>query len=340
MKHLVLTESGLDEILGQLPEVRVGVLGDVCLDLYWFADMKRSALSRETPHYNLPVVTERWMPGGAGNVVQNLSALGIAHVETLSVVGNDWRGDLLDNSFRCLGLSPDCLIQDSSRVTPTYIKPNRRGISDLVYEDPRIDFVNYDPLSYATEQMVIDALTAMADRVDILAVSDQLPCGVVTGRVRDTLGKLGASGMKIVVDSRDQIHTYRNVIIKPNEYESAAALGRNVDVTVENYTPIASELSQITGAPVVVTLGSLGSVWADEQGSGFAPSVPATAPIDIVGAGDTFLAAFCAAAATGCGIGKAAAFANLASGVTVKKLHQTGTATPEEIRKKRQEQTT
>jgi len=59
-----------------------------------------------------------------------------------------------------------------------------------------------------------------------------------------------------------------------------------------------------------------------------------------VGAGDTFLSAFCAAAATGCGIGQAAAFANLASGVTVKKIHQTGTATPEEIRAKRQEQTT
>ena len=151
---------------------------------------------------------------------------------------------------------------------------------------------------------------------------------------------MGKQGLKIVVDSRDQIHTYRNVIIKPNEYESAAALGRQVECTVENYIPIAGELTELTGAPVVVTLGALGAVWADGHDTGFAPSVPAAGPIDIVGAGDTFLSAFCAAAATGCGIGQAVAFANLASGVTVNKIHQTGTATPEEIRAKRQEQTT
>ena len=340
MEQLFLTESDLDSILKKLPEVRIGVVGYVCLDLYWFADMKLSTLSRETPHYNLPVVTERWAPGAAGNVVQNLSALGLAQVEILSIVGNDWRGNLLDTGFRDLGLPTDSLIRDGSRVTPAYIKPNRMGISNLVYEDPRIDFVNYEPISRETEQQVIETLMAMAGRVDILAVSDQLPWGVVTGRVRRALEDLGKQGLKIVVDSRDQIHTYRNVIIKPNEYESAAALGRQVGCTVENYIPIAGELTKLTGAPVVVTLGALGSVWADGHDTGFAPSVPAAGPIDIVGAGDTFLSAFCAAAATGCGIGQAAAFANLASGVTVKKIHQTGTATPEEIRAKRQEQTT
>ena len=182
MEQLFLTESDLDSILKKLPEVRIGVVGDVCLDLYWFADMKLSTLSRETPHYNLPVVTERWAPGAAGNVVQNLSALGLAQVEILSIVGNDWRGNLLDTGFRDLGLPTDILIRDGSRVTPAYIKPNRMGISNLVYEDPRIDFVNYEPISRETEQQVIETLMAMAGRVDILAVSDQLPWGVVTDR--------------------------------------------------------------------------------------------------------------------------------------------------------------
>ena len=171
MEQLFLTESDLDSILKKLPKVRIGVLGDVCLDLYWFADMKRSTLSRETPHYNLPVVTERWAPGAAGNVVQNLSALGLAQVETLSIVGNDWRGNLLDTGFKDLGLPTDCLIRDNSRVTPAYIKPNRMGISNVVYEDPRIDFVNYTPISQETEQQVIDALTAMAGRVDIYRIN-------------------------------------------------------------------------------------------------------------------------------------------------------------------------
>ncbi len=61
-----------------------------------------------------------------------------------------------------------------------------------------------------------------------------------------------------------------------------------------------------------------------------APSVPAD--VDPVGAGDAFLAGLAAALAAGREPGVAAAFAGLAAGVTVTKLHRTGTASPGEIR--------
>ncbi len=55
-------------LFSKLDTLRVAVLGDFCLDMYWHADMRRSVLSRETPHFPLPVVKERFSPGGAGNV--------------------------------------------------------------------------------------------------------------------------------------------------------------------------------------------------------------------------------------------------------------------------------
>ena len=58
--------------LTKLGKGRIGVIGDFCLDVYWHADMTRSELSRETPHFPLPIVQERLSPGGAGNVVANL----------------------------------------------------------------------------------------------------------------------------------------------------------------------------------------------------------------------------------------------------------------------------
>ena len=61
--------------LGKLGKGRIGVIGDFCLDVYWHADMTKSELSRETPHFPLPIVQERLSPGGAGNVVANLLAL-------------------------------------------------------------------------------------------------------------------------------------------------------------------------------------------------------------------------------------------------------------------------
>lgn len=30
---------------------RIGIIGDFCVDIYWHADMRKSELSRETPHY-------------------------------------------------------------------------------------------------------------------------------------------------------------------------------------------------------------------------------------------------------------------------------------------------
>ena len=61
--------------LKKLGKGRIAVIGDFCLDVYWHADMTKSELSRETPHFPLPIVQERLSPGGAGNVVMNLLAL-------------------------------------------------------------------------------------------------------------------------------------------------------------------------------------------------------------------------------------------------------------------------
>ena len=45
----------IEKILGAVKSVRVCLIGDLCLDAYWTADMKKSRLSRETPHVPLPV---------------------------------------------------------------------------------------------------------------------------------------------------------------------------------------------------------------------------------------------------------------------------------------------
>ena len=46
-----VSRTRLQEILNRFPSVRVGVVGDGCVDIYWEADMTKSVLSRETPHY-------------------------------------------------------------------------------------------------------------------------------------------------------------------------------------------------------------------------------------------------------------------------------------------------
>lgn len=326
----VLTRQRLEQLLQSTGNGRVGLIGDLCLDLYWVADMKRSHLSRETPHHPLPVVEERYAPGGAGNVACNLAQLKPASLHVLGVVGTDWRGDLLCKALSQQDISTQWVVRDDQLVTNTYIKPLRSGISNVVYEDPRLDFENYKPLSEQTEAALLKNLLAIAGQVDVLCVSDQMEFGCITPRIRETICRLGQEGLTVIVDSRDRCGLYHHVICKPNEVEA----GRLGGLTVQGCAD-AAQLSQKLWAnndkPGIITLGGLGSMLWEKGVCTHVPACPVEPPLDFCGAGDTFLAGLGVMLASGAPLTEAAQVATLCSGVTVKKLDTTGTASHEEI---------
>ena len=143
----ILTPDMLRTALERMDHARVALIGDLCLDAYWYADMRLSELSRETPNFPLPVVSEKYSPGGAGNVACNMAALRPEKLCVVGAVGADWRGDILLKCLRENGVNTSLILQSPDVVTNTYIKPMRMGISDVVYEDARIDFENRSPLS-------------------------------------------------------------------------------------------------------------------------------------------------------------------------------------------------
>ncbi len=310
---------------GQIKNLKVGIIGDFCLDVYWTADMKKSELSRETPHYPLPVVEERMSAGGAGNVAVNVSSLGVGKVYAIGCIGNDWRGKALSEQLAFSGIDTEGLVKCDGRFTNTYIKPIRCGISDVKYEDPRLDFENYEKISDETEESILKALLAIKDKIDVLCVCDQMKCGCITDKLRQEISELGKSGMKIIVDSRDRVSLYSNVTVKPNEVEAARA------VETDDLHSAAKLLSQKNQKPAIVTLGGKGCLVSDGTAIYEIPAFDVEPPIDFCGAGDTFMAAFGTFWASGFEPEKAALFANAASAVTIKKIGTTGSATIHEI---------
>lgn len=325
-----MNKQELTQLLSKVTTGRVGLIGDLCLDLYWVADMKKSQLSRETPHFPLPVVQERYAPGGAGNVACNMAALKPGKLVVLGVVGKDWRGSLLVQSLQEQGIATDRIITANDRVTNTYIKPLRTGISDVVYEDPRLDFENYTPLSEDVENQLLTMLEKTAKEVDVLCVSDQMEFGCITPRIREHICDLGKQGLPVLVDSRSRGGEYTNVILKPNEVEAAAILGQKIE-TVEDAHRLCKELAHKTQADAVITLGGRGSVLSVAGNTVHCPAYPVEPPLDFCGAGDTFLSGLGVFLAAGASLQQAAEAATLCSAVTVKKLHTTGTATAKEI---------
>ena len=316
--------------LNKLAKGRIGVIGDFCLDVYWHADMTKSELSRETPHFPLPIVQERLSPGGAGNVVANLLALKPKKVHAIGVFGADWRGVALKGLLEKAGTDISGVITDSSRVTNTYIKPLRKGYADnVVYEDPRLDFTNYGPLAAATEAKLLKALDAVAKKVDVLCVCDQMPFGCITEAVRTRICELGAAGLTVIVDSRDRIGLYSNVIVKPNEIEASRVFKGKVKPT--DFEKLAKLLEVRTGRPAIVTAGEKGCYVSENALVTHVPACKVTGEIDFCGAGDTFLSALAASVAGGFALVDAARVACCASAVTIKKLKTTGTATRAEL---------
>lgn len=336
-----LNRNRLEEILSNLDNVTITVIGDGTIDIYWDADMTQSRLSRETPHFPLPVVKERISLGGAANVANNLIALGVKEVQILTIIGKDWRGREFKSLLNKKGIGIDYLIEDEDRITPAYCKPIKYGLSEVSYENPRIDFENQVGISSSLEMKVIQKIDQIVKGRSSIAVADQLKNGIITEKVRKKIIKSEKKGF-VIVDSRNNIHKFSNVILKPNHLEALNAVNLDQDVAktgLGDWIKAGMKLSSVTRSPVLMTIGEQGAFWIDNKFKTVikVPSVPAKGEIDFVGAGDSFMSAFIATRAAGAKPGEAINIANLAAAVTVKKLRMTGTATREDIIKKYEE---
>ncbi len=230
------------------------------------------------------------------------------------------------------------IVTSETRWTPAYCKLLRKGISDVEYEDPRLDFANYDLPNDTEEEQLIAALEEVAKDIDILCVSDQLQSGCITPKVAEKIVKLAKGGLRVVVDSRDRIARYSNMYLKLNEIEGYRTVYNQPypkGTTYAEMIDVGRALAVKNSATVILTLGPRGCVICNTESDALAYHVPAyevSPPIDPVGAGDSFLSAFACALVTGAEQFEAAAVGNRASEVILKKLGTTGTASPEEIR--------
>lgn len=328
----ILEYTEFRSFLNRAKTVKTLLIGDICTDIYWSCDMTKSRLSRETPHFPLPVVRERMSLGAGGNAAGCIKSLGVSDLSVIGVVRNDWRGECLRRLLAERGIPDDSVITERTGFTNAYIKPMKFGFSGEEVESARLDFENELPISPETEEKVIAKLREKAAYADILVVCDQFRNGIITDRVTDEITSIAASGKPIVVDSRTRIDKFRGCILKPNEVECAAALGKTPDrnADISEYALLAKELSDKMGSGVCMTVADKGSITVN----GSAKLIPAVAikpPFEVVGAGDRFLSAFSTAVAAGFPFEKAALFGNMASSIVVKKIGTTGSASPEEL---------
>jgi len=314
----------LRRIVEAFPNITVTVLGDLVADEFVFGEISR--VSREAPVLILKHRERTVVPGGAANAVNNLADLGV-NVLPVGIVGDDDPGRLLLKYFRHKKIALSGVLKDKSYTTVTKTRILAGMTHTARQQVVRLDREPQEaPNSHLTRELYLAARN-YAHASDALLVSDY-GYGAATPAIVSTLrakGKLGA--VPIVLDSRYRMLEYEGVTAAtPNEPEVEEALGTRIGQDWSKVLEAGEQImTRMKLQSLVITRGRDGMVAFDRKHK------PVDIPIfgsdqvaDVTGAGDTVIASFTAALATGATTEEAAQLANYAGGIVVMKR---GTAT-------------
>ncbi len=332
-----MTPERLQELLELFPSRRIAVVGDFFLDKYLETDPAIVEISVETGKPAHQVVDVRRSPGAAGTVVNNLSALGAGSLHAIGAIGDDGEGYDLWNELERRRCSTGGLPMFDTLRTPTYLKPRDVNDPSLGGEFERYDTKNRKPLPAEIGTNVLSALDEVLGKVDAIIVADQVEQddhGIITAAVRDAISERAARHRNVIfwADSRKHIRRFRNMIIKPNQFEAVGHKnprpGEEIELArLEQALPA---LRATIGAPVCVTRSVHGILVSDPQLT-FVPSVRVQGPVDPTGAGDSVTAGAVLALTAGATLPEAALVGILVASITVQQLATTGTATPQQV---------
>ena len=332
-----MTPERLQELIVRFKSRRIVVIGDFFLDKYLDTDpriLERSVESGQPAHQ---VVGIRRTPGAAGTIVNNLVSLGTATVHTVGAIGDDGEAHDLLNCLGRLGCNTSRLLQYPFLMTPTYLKPRDVTDTSLSGEHERYDTKNRKPTSDEVVEAVIETFDQLLEDIDAVVIADQVEdddCGIITSRMREWLAEQATRHPAVVflADSRTHIRLFRNLIIKPNQFEAVDHADPLPEerVDLEAVKKALPGLRAEAGAPVYVTLGERGALVTDPQMT-LVPAVRIEGATDPTGAGDSTCAGATLALASGATLPEAALVANLVASLTIQQLAMTGTATPEQL---------
>jgi D-beta-D-heptose 7-phosphate kinase/D-beta-D-heptose 1-phosphate adenosyltransferase len=297
---------------------RIVVLGDLMLDEFIWGEVRR--ISPEAPVPVVEVKRETWSPGGAGNVVSNLLALG-AEATPIGIIGDDEAGGKLHHLF-------EQIFAETSGVIRAPARPTTRKSRIVAHSQQmvRADREERSSITNEIEDRVIAAADSALANAHALIISDY-DKGLLTLRVlRAVIDAARSRGKIISLDPKIRnFQHYRRVdVITPNQLEAERAT--QIEITDESSLAAAAHRirEMLDCKNVLITRGEHGMSMLNEHGAMTHIPTVAREIFDVTGAGDTVIATLTLALAAGAGLEEAAVIANHAAGVVVGKV---GTAT-------------
>lgn len=315
----------LADIVERFEGKRIVLFGDFVADSFQYGTITR--VSREAPVLILRHRETRILPGAAANATCNFAALG-ARVTPISAVGDDDAGDLLLRTFREMNVNVSGIVRIKGRVTPTKTRFLAGWAHTVGQQVLRVDYEPQSQITNSHREKLQRLLKTKIKNADALAISDY-GLGIVNPEtVRDALAAQPRR-IPVSLDSRYRLMAFKRVGITaatPNEAEIEAlhniAIGQNISQLERCGREVLRDLKLQS---LVVTRGKDGmAVFQTNEKTVHIPVHGSDQAVDVTGAGDTVLAAYTLALATGASAVEAAHIANIAGGLVVMKR---GTAT-------------
>ncbi len=307
----------LEKFLTGFENKRIVVWGDLILDEYILTSTGR--VSREAPVLVTELERKEYIPGGAGNVVMNIEALGAIPIP-VGFRGQDEDGEILTSILKERSITTDHLLALADYQTPKKSRILSGSENTKKQQVLRIDTLSKAAISMSHYQELEHSLLGLLKEADMLIISDYLYQSVnaeLFNKIRKEVPTV-----KSIIDSRNNLPKFKGVdYATPNEPETKRMFTNRNLRTNEDYFNAGTELLNMIGAQgIILKRGHKGMLVFERDAHPRHIEIFGSPEIvDGTGAGDTVISVVCLALSAGADLYSAAQLANMAAGFVVMK---------------------
>jgi D-glycero-beta-D-manno-heptose-7-phosphate kinase len=321
----------LQQILERAAEKHILVIGDLMLDEFVWGKVGR--ISPEAPVPVVEVDRESFHAGGAANVARNLREF-TKGVALIGAIGTDESGRQLQNLLARNKIDiSHCVVDSAFRTTlKTRIIAQHQQVV-------RVDREKIGPLPAKAIKKVARSVREQLPKIDAIIFEDYGK-GFLSNELVGQISRDAAAAKKIVTvdpNLRHLLDWSKITAATPNRSEAFLAAGtpwRDAAKSPKKDSDLAKVgkalLRKWSMKYLLITLGEGGMMLFQKDRKPHHIPTKAQQVFDVSGAGDTAIALFTLALASGASAIEAAEIANHASAVVVGKLG-TATATRKEL---------
>ena len=308
----MLQEKAFKDLFEGFNHTKIGVVGDIMLDTYWWGNVDRISPEAPVPIVNLKRKEIR--VGGAANVALNLRALG-APTTVFAVIGNDMEGKDLMGLLEAEGIQTKYIHTSADRVTTNKVRVMGRNQQMM-----RLDHEHTNDINATEEAQLFKNFCAYVENEKpSLIILEDYNKGVLTASlIKSVIDFCNQKGISTAVDPKQKnFLAFKGcTLFKPNLKEVKEGLKMDIpQINSAELLKVHNALyEQMAHAISFITLSEHGVFIAGNNDHKLIPTHIRNIA-DVSGAGDTVIAVASLVYAASKDMVLAAEMANIAGGL-------------------------